>query len=197
MREFLRGGQISWFDLGLQADVERDKTGDLLRMVEQVLGQRGATRINLYHEPGAGGSSIARRVLWLLHQRYPTVVLRRCSARETAERIAFVYQVTGQSILILREGSNVPESEADQLANLLASKHVPCVLLQVLRRYQPPNTSKRSIFLRAQLSTAETERFRVSYEREAPSRKHQIAQLAAVAGACEATRLTQSIIFMS
>jgi tetratricopeptide (TPR) repeat protein len=180
MREFLRGGQISWFDLGLQADVEREKTADLLRMVEQDLGQRGSTRINLYHEPGAGGSTIARRVLWILHQRHPTVVLRRCSARETVERIALVYQLTGQSILVLREGSDVPESEADQLANLLASKHVPYVLLQVLRRYQPPNAGKRSIFLPAQLSTTETERFRASYEREAPTRKHQIAQLASV-----------------
>ncbi len=180
MREFLRGGQISWFELGLQADVEREKTADVLRMVEQDLGQRGSTRINLYHEPGAGGSTIARRVLWVLHQRYPSVVLRRCSAHETVERIAFVYQLTGQSILVLREGSDVPESEADQLANLLASKHVPCVLLQVLRRYQPPNAGKRSIFLRALLSAAETERFRASYEREAPTRRHQIAQLAAV-----------------
>lgn len=181
MREFLRGNQISWFDLGLQADVEREKTADLLRIVEQDLAQRGATRINLYHEPGAGGSTIARRVLWLLHQRYPAVVLRRCSARETVERLAFVYQLTGQSIVILREGSDVPEAEADQLANYLASKHVPCVLLQVLRRYQPPLASKRSLFLRAQLTTAEAERFRVAFEREAPSRKHQIAQLAASA----------------
>lgn len=178
IREFLCGGQISWFDLGLQADVEREKFADLLRIVEQDLEQRGATRINLYHEPGAGGSTIARRVLWVLHQRYPTVVMRHCSARETAERIALIYQVTGQSILILREGSEVPESDADQLANLLASKHVPCVLLQVLRRYQSPSVSKRSIFLRAEMTIVETERFRVAFEREAPSRRQQIAQLA-------------------
>lgn len=178
MREFLRGGQISWFDLGLQADVEREKSSDLLRIVEQDLEQRRSTRINLYHEPGAGGSTIARRVLWVLHQRYPAVVMHRCSARETAERVALVYQLTGQSILILREGSDVPEGEADQLANLLASKHVPCVLLQVLRRYQSPPVSRRSIFLRAQIAITEIERFRAAFEREAPSRKQQIAQLA-------------------
>lgn len=179
MSEFLRGGQISWFDLGLQADVEREKTQELLRMVENDLEQRGTTRVNLYHEPGAGGSTVARRVLWILHQRYPTVIMHHCSAKETSERIAQIYQLAGQSILILREGGDVPESEADNLANILASKHVPCVLLQVLRRYRQPIARTRSIFLLARMKTSETERFRVAFEREVPSRRKQIAQLAA------------------
>jgi hypothetical protein len=178
MREFLRGAQITWFDLGLQADVERESFSDLRRIVELDLEQRGSTRINLFHEPGAGGSTIARRILWVLHQRYPAVVMRRCIARETAERVAQIYQMTGQSILILREGSEVTESEADQLANTLASKHVPYVLLQVLRRYQAPPVGKRSIFLRAQISPVEVERFRVAFENEAPARKQQLSSLA-------------------
>ncbi len=179
MRHFLRGGQISWFDLGLQADVEREKTADLLRMVEKDLEERRSSRVNIYHEPGAGGSTIARRVLWVLHQRYPALVLRRCAARETAERIARIYQLTGQAVVILREGGDIPENEADQLANLLAGKHVPSVLLQVLRRYQPPTARGRSAFLPAQLTTSETTRFQVTLEREVPVRKPQIGGLAA------------------
>lgn len=178
IRYFLRGGLISWFDLGLQADVEREATGDLLRIVEKDLEQRRTSRINFYHEPGAGGSTIARRVLWMLHQRYPCVVLRRCAAKETAERIALIYQLTGQSTLILREGSDVPEAEADQLADLLAGKHVPSVMVQVLRRYQTPKAGPRSAFIRGTLSTVETERFKATLEREVPVRKPQIAQLA-------------------
>src|SRR5205807_2605921 len=84
----------------------------------------------------------------------------------------------GQSVLILREGSDVPENEADQLANLLAASHVPYVMLQVLRRYQPPTLGGRSIFLSEQLSMAETERFRVALELDMPSRAQQIAGLA-------------------
>lgn len=179
IRHFLQGGQITWFELGLQVDLERECTRDLLRIVELDLQQRRSSRVNLYHEPGAGGSTIARRVIWSLHQRYPTVVLRRCAARETAERIASLYQITEQPILILREGSDVPETEADHLANLLAGKQLPSVLLQVLRRYNAPTLGPRSLFLSARLSASEAERFRVALHHEAPHRKHQIEQLAA------------------
>jgi tetratricopeptide (TPR) repeat protein len=171
IRQFLTGGQISWFELGLQADVEREKLPELLRITQQDLFQRRSSRINLYHEPGSGGSTIARRVVWLCHQKYPCVVLRRCSARETAARIARIYQITGQSVLILREGSDVPETEADQLANLLAGARLPSVLLQVLRRYTPPTSGMRSTFLAAQLTTVEAERFRAALTHEVPSRR--------------------------
>lgn len=149
-----------------------------MRIVEQDLEQRRCSRVNLYHEPGAGGSTIARRVLWLLHLRFPTVVLRRCAARETAERIASLYQTTSQPILILREGSDVPGTEADHLADLLAGKRLPSVLLQVLRRYSVPTLGPRSLFLRAQLTVGENERFRIALQHEAPHRKQQINQLA-------------------
>lgn len=178
IHHFLQGGQITWFELGLQADVERECTRDLLRIVEQDLQQRRCSRVNLYHEPGAGGSTIARRVLWLLHQRYPAVVLRRCAARETAERIASIYQLTEQPIVILREGSDVPETEANYLADLLAGKQLPSVLLQVLRRYNVPTVGPRSLFLPSRLSVSEAERFRVALQHEAPQRKHQLDQLA-------------------
>jgi len=178
IRHFLHGGQITWFELGLQADVERESTRDLLGIVEHDLDQRRCSRVNLYHEPGAGGSTIARRVLWLLHQRYPAIVLRRCAARETAERLAAVYQITERPLLILREGSDVPEAEADHLADLLAGKQMPFVLLQVLRRYNVPTLGPRSLFLRAQLTSGEAERFRVALQHEAPHRRHHIDRLA-------------------
>ena len=170
IRNFLRGNQISWFELGLQADVEREKARDLLRVVESDLDQRRSSRINIYHEPGSGGSTIARRVLWSVHRQYPTAILKRCSARETAERIGLIYQLTGHSLLILREGSDVLESESEQLADLLASKQIPCVLLQVLRRYQPPTIGSRSTFIHSQLSEGEAARFNVMLQREAPLR---------------------------
>ncbi len=129
-KNFLRGGQISWFELGLQADVERELTRDLLHVVQDDLEHRRCSRVNLYHEAGAGGSTVARRVLWTLCRHYPSIVLNRCIPRETAERVASLYQITGQPILILREGGDVPDTEAEHFANLLAGKQLPSVMLQ-------------------------------------------------------------------
>ena len=175
---FLRGGQITWFELGLQADVQRDKTQEILQIVESDLAQRRSTRVNLYHEPGAGGSTIARRVLWMLHQKYPAVVLRRCVALETAERIAWIYELTGQSVLILREGAEIPEREAEDITTILASKQLPFVLLQVLRRYNFPTSRPRNVFVSSKLTPSETERFRASLRHESPDRRNYIDQVA-------------------
>jgi len=54
-RGFLRGQKISWFELALHCDVERDKTRRLVKRLEEDLDARSATRINLYHQPGGGG----------------------------------------------------------------------------------------------------------------------------------------------
>src|ERR1019366_6119616 len=52
---FLKGKEVTWFELGLGCDVDRDKTERIRRVVRQDLGvgpdkrSRGTTRINLYH----------------------------------------------------------------------------------------------------------------------------------------------------
>jgi len=76
-RDFLRGHEVSWKELGLQYDVERDLTGKVQETIEADLSKRRAVRINLYHTPGGGGTTVARRLLWNLRRRFPCLLLRR------------------------------------------------------------------------------------------------------------------------
>lgn len=182
-RDFLRGGSITWFGLGFGADVERDKLTAVLNCVRRDLEHRRTHRVNLLHRPGAGGSTVARRVLWNLRKDYPCVVLKRCVAKETIERLARVYALCEKPLLILREGGVISDNDADELAGLLAARRIPSVLLQVVRRYSDESEGERRYFISDKLTTGEAERFRAKLTAASPSRMQDLQRLAGSAGA--------------
>jgi tetratricopeptide (TPR) repeat protein len=181
-RDFLRGGPITWFGLGFGADVEREKFSKILNCVRQDLENRRIFRVNLLHRAGAGGSTLARRILWSLRKDYPCVVLKRCMAKETIERISKIYMLCEKPLLILREGSLISDNDADELSQLLGARRIPSVLLQVVRRYSDAAETERRYFLGENLTIAEAERFRAKMSAAAPDRTKEIQKLAASSG---------------
>jgi hypothetical protein len=178
---FLRGREISWFELGLHLDVDRDIADKMRRTIRRDLENRSATRINLYHAPGAGGSTLARRLLWDFRNEFPAIVLRRSKPSETVERIQKVFSETAQSVLIKVDGSRISDRQSDELYKLLAASNIPFVMLQVLRRFDAPQTSQRAFFLDRELSPTESTRFATVLSREIPSKKASIEAAASSA----------------
>lgn len=135
--DFLRGrmNEISWYELGLQVDVSRDITKHFLKDVRSALSRRRTRRLNFYHMPGAGGTTVARRLLWDLRTEYPSFVLRKTKPTETADRLAFVYSITQLPILLTLDGSEITDRQSDELYEVLAARQIPVVMLQVLRRF--------------------------------------------------------------
>jgi len=171
INEFLRGKPISWFDLALHVDVERDLQSKLSRVIEGILQKRRCVRVNLYHEPGAGGSTLSRRIVWDLRRSYPCLLLRRCDPKQTVERLQKLFSVSGNPLVVLAEGNCLSEQESDELANLLASRNVPSVILQVLRRFERPRRlSEHSFHLEAVLTDGERHRFEHTLVRDVPPR---------------------------
>ena len=175
---FLRGREVSWFELGLHLDVDRDIADKMRKTIRHDLENRSATRINLYHAPGAGGSTLARRLLWDFRNEFPTIILRRSQLSETVERIQKVFSETAQSVLIKVDGSRISDRQSDELYKLLAASNIPFVMLQVLRRFDAPQTSSRAFYLDQELSPTESTRFAIVLSREIPSRKANIESAA-------------------
>lgn len=171
---FLRGRKISWFELGLHLDVDRDIADKMRKTIRRDLENRSATRINLYHAPGAGGTTLARRLLWDLKNEFPAIVLHRSQPNETVGRIQKIFSETAQSVLIKVDGSRISDRKSDELYKLLAASNVPFVMLQVLRRFDAPQTSQRTFFLGQELSPTESARFVAVLSREMPSKKTNI-----------------------
>ena len=167
-RDFLRGKEITWHELGLRYDVERDQTSKLIGRVHGDLSARRAVRINLDHEPGAGGSTVARRVAWEFHRQFPCGILRRTEPRETIERLQSIVSLTNLPTLLLADGGDVSGKKLDELFEYVKARHLPVVILQVLRKFGPQVTGERTIALSSRLSSAECQRFAHTLSREVP-----------------------------
>lgn len=176
--EYRRGADVSWRNLQLHHDCDRDVTGQLRTLIGGELKRRQTVRVNLYHAPGAGGTTVARRVAWDLHETFPVAILRRCAFRDTAERLAKVATLTESTVLVVVDGGQHSETEIDDLYGFLKAGQTPAVVLQILRRGSAQHAGKRSLWLDARLSEAEADRFRDGYSQVAPAKRAELADLA-------------------
>jgi len=150
----------------------------VVQQVEADLKQRHTVRINLYHAPGGGGSTVGRRVAWDLHNTFPAVILRKCEPNDTAERIAKIAALTESSVLVVVDGEQQSERDINDLFEFLRASHTPTVLLQVLRRFHRQKEGKRQFWLDAALTDREADRFRNAYVQAVPSKKALLEKLA-------------------
>lgn len=187
-RDFLNGGLPAWPNLALHDDVDRDIAPKLAKQLRQDLGltqahSSGTVRVNLYHEPGVGGSTLARRILWEIHREVPSVILRRPTPAETTERIRLLYNACSLPVLIMAEGSEITDTAAEDIYTHLKSQQVPAVILRVLRSFQAPMTvsgrdgSTRVFYLPPALSQVESAGFAERFSRAAPARRSDLHRL--------------------
>ncbi|XP_077867470.1 sterile alpha motif domain-containing protein 9-like [Saccoglossus kowalevskii] len=96
--QFYQGHLVNWWnfwatDNGHNHVLRRDKHLELKRRVNQVLQpiSRSGTEekvklVSLFHQPGAGGSTMARNVLWELRDQFRCVVIKRVT-HDTANQL--------------------------------------------------------------------------------------------------------------
>ena len=172
------GGDITWRNLLLRHDCDRTITPAITRRVDQDLQSRITTRVNVYHAPGAGGTTVGRRVAWDLHQTYPVVILHSLTSDGAADKIGRVFALTGQSVLVLVDGGSHAEREVGDLYERLRANNTPAVLLQVLRRFDRQNVGRRQYWLEERLLDEEADRFRDAYSRAVPRKRTALHELA-------------------
>lgn len=178
---FRKGGEISWRELNLHHDCARDITASVRRQVEDDLRKRQTVRINLYHAPGAGGTTVGRRIAWDLHSTVPVAVLKNCSPRETSDRIAQLASLTSNSVLLVVDSRQHSERQIDDLYEILRANQTPVVILQVLRRFAASGR-KNKHWVSAELTVPEAARFREVYGQVAPSKQALLTSLACASG---------------
>lgn len=176
-RRFLCGAEITWHELSLHSDVDREKAGKVKRQVETELLRRHARTVTLYHEAGAGGTTVARRILWELHSKYPCAILNRSKPFETSERLFRLASLTGQPILLLIDSAQVPERQVEELYNYVRSKLLPVVLLHVQRGFKPQKEKDRVSYLEALLSNRECWQFVEKFSQFETGKRQELEKL--------------------
>lgn len=177
-RDFLRGHEVTWYDLALNCDVSRDILHRVETTVRSGLEHREAARINVFHAPGAGGTTLSRRLLWNLRRHFPSLILKACVPEETVERIGQICGLTGKAVCLVAETSVVSEGDLDKLFTLIRARHLPVAIVQVGRRLGKTVDSARSFFLPSVLSNQERDAFSHFLSRAVPEKRMQILKFA-------------------
>lgn len=153
---FLRGADPSWGAISDRADVERSVQARLDMLVNERIQRRRAHRLNLYHEAGAGGTTLARRILWDRHKNYPCVSLLSTDPRDVADRLAFLVSESNLPIVAIVDSSVVGDIDTDPVFERLRADHLPVVLLQISRVQEVERQGgASSVMLRADLDKEE------------------------------------------
>ncbi len=84
---FYQGGKIDWVNLWLAdnnqcgAVIKRDAYAEINKMLEDLERtdslKRSIENINIYHEPGSGGSTVARQILWNWRKKMRCAVVKQ------------------------------------------------------------------------------------------------------------------------
>lgn len=133
-RAFLIGeNKISWFGLKNRFDVERQNFNrKYLKPIEKVI-ENGRGKIQLVHEAGFGGTTVARRIAWEIHNEYPTLILKKYRDIKIRESLIMLHEKTRKTIFVIMEApQTITLDEVDGLYKSIPQTR-PIVFLIVKR----------------------------------------------------------------
>ena len=183
--EFYKGREVSWWNFWYKHVLDRTKLHDLKKLISRALSggiddeDQHVGRIGLYHQAGAGGTTLAMNALWDHRKTHRCAVINNISdPSKTAQQILKLRQYGEQShpkpvIMLLdnleEEKSNLLlvelEERAKQIARMDSAKlSVVCVLINCIRRNTLPKEHKnKRILLKHELDSREKAWFERKY----------------------------------
>ena len=173
---FLRGATVSWNNLSAGVDADRDITTKLERQIRQELQERATRRVNLWHWPGAGATTVARRIAWNIQREFPTLVAIDVQPQETAARVQYLFSICRLPVFIIIDLPGVTKEVVDRFYDVLRGSHVPAVLLNVERRFDVLVGSSGH-YLDAMLTTKEAFGLATALAVRVPNRRPDLESL--------------------
>ena len=82
LKSFIQGNPITFESLHYGHDAQRTLSKDIYRRIDTMPRLSTSQIVQISHAPGSGGSTIARRVLWDLHTKYPCAIVRMDRIRD-------------------------------------------------------------------------------------------------------------------
>lgn len=171
---FYKGSIVTWQDIYNGKVIDRNKLEDLEKRLKFELDRNKLQELELVHDAGAGGTTVARTLAFRLHDDYPTIVLKKYETKKTIAGLRIIYdQYTKGSLplLIILESFEVKESGV--LHRDLAQAIKNAVIL-IVRRGLVSTAKDKKFILKAQLDLNEISLFENRFSAQVPSRKDKI-----------------------
>ena len=186
--EFYRGKQVSWWNFFFRDHVLRRSQFDFLleivkkKLDDNIPDDERVAVVTLFHQPGAGGSTTAREILWELKGKFRCCVIKQISdASQTCDQIVYLRNFeepeSPKPPLVLID--NEDEEKVFQLCSYINEKarreardnkgkqKIFCVLVICIRMTVLPRKKDQSnvgLMLGHELQPEEAQWFRSKYE---------------------------------
>ena len=164
--DFLKGNVITWHDLDLHRDVDRDASLEVATTLRTLLSGSPSESFAIEHSPGAGGTTMARRIAWGLRDEFPCVVIEAFTD-SAIDDIDNLFRRTNLPVLIVAEATRVAGARREKLYDELKARNVRFVILDVRRRFKP-RSNEVSVALNDPMPMTDAKRFLSVYEAKAP-----------------------------
>ncbi|KAK6962767.1 sterile alpha motif domain-containing protein 9, partial [Biomphalaria glabrata] len=175
-QQFYRGEEVQWLNFWFRDQVlERDVHDNLKDVVEKALkgntDEDKVTYVELLHQPGAGGTTTAKNILWQFRKKYKCCHVRRIT-EHTCDQLEEIWQfknTTPNPLLVFIDSQE--EEDCIKLKGKLEEQgrlhwrkseesfDVFCTILECKRRASMPLPKENRIFLRHELSSIEKDWF--------------------------------------
>lgn len=174
---FYRGGTITWRDLAEQKDRMRSNLPAIQKRLEFHLNENKLEDIQLIHEGGAGGTTLARRIAYNLSTLYPTLLIRKYIHKKTISALRIIYDQYTKGVLpllIITESFEVKDNHL--LYRDLSNAKKNAVTL-IVHRGVLAKAKNKKFTLKAQLEGSEINAFESAYIALAPEHKDKIINI--------------------
>lgn len=175
--EFYKGATVNWQDLASNRDVVRYGYKSIRDGLLADLEKNKPKEIEFIHEPGAGGTTLSRRLAFDLCSKYPTVCLRKYEPKKTLHGLRVIYDKYINSsipILIIIEHHEVKDAHSLYRDLNNVSKNA---VLFIVKRGKVTTASDKRFVLRASLLMPEIANFEDVFSSHAPSRRGKIVDI--------------------
>nr|XP_022319815.1 uncharacterized protein LOC111122363 [Crassostrea virginica]XP_022319816.1 uncharacterized protein LOC111122363 [Crassostrea virginica]XP_022319817.1 uncharacterized protein LOC111122363 [Crassostrea virginica] len=172
-KNFLRGGTLRWFvyyecDEGGYFDVKRDIMNKILSDIRRFHIKRSLSGIlEVFHTPGAGGTTLSQRILWELHTEIPCVQVKsniQSTTFDIVQHVKLLFEKTQLPILVLLDGRD--DSEVKYFYNQCGLQSISVIVLHVQRFRKEPkdaNLIRGKYWIKSQVSPREAKQFCIRY----------------------------------
>jgi hypothetical protein len=145
---FFEGEQITWKDLSVNLEAERNRYQELhTKIGEHLTNTKKSLKFELLHKPGAGGTTLAHRIGFDYKNKFPVMLIDRYDKINTYQSLNLFLNRVNQTTLAIVEASNVSLNDLEDLIRSCnASKQNVC-FLYIRRVLAPMKTSEFSVFL--------------------------------------------------
>lgn len=162
---FYSGGEASWWNYWLKTHVmRRNKHDEIFKNVKKTMAgyipeDSFIGKVSIYHQPGAGGTTTAKQILWDYRKVYRCAIVRNITDQTASQikRLRAFEDTKPQPVLLLmdnldEEPTNVllaaleeqSKHAARSATDTISYKHPFCVVLICFRRSKLPRNATQS-----------------------------------------------------